>query len=283
MKLINTLSGGYRRVMDTLLGLQTEMITAVNAPFAALGYDLVLSGCTVTNNNNGTVSIAPGIMYVSGQMVRFDGAANIPANGSQAIILGNATTSVPWPFADGSSKNLYSEIKAVVGVQDPNNNTQLKIKTTLYNLQLYIQDQIYQSETIGTIKTIKDSTGTFIDNFDENGNGVTPRWINWAIDKDSAGRAIIGAGIYTDPISGLETTYAPGATLGEVDHVLTPTEAPTPAGLPPGVNGPHQKPGDGGGTSIYYLSGPLQNGANAATGHNNMQPSIVYYRVEKVA
>ena len=101
MKLINTLPGGYRRVMDTLLGLQTEMITAVNAPFAALGYDLVLSGCAVTNNNNGTVTIAPGIMYVGGQTVRFDGAQNISADGSQAIILAAAVTSTPWPFADG--------------------------------------------------------------------------------------------------------------------------------------------------------------------------------------
>ena len=269
--------------MDTLLGLQTEMITAVNAPFAALGYDLVLSGCAVTNNNNGTVTIAPGIMYVGGQTVRFDGAQNISADGSQAIILAAAVTSTPWPFADGSVKNLYSEIKAIVGVQDPNNNTQLKITTTLYNLQQYIQDQIYQSETIGTVKTIKDSTGAFIENFDENGNGVTTRWINWAIDKDSAGRAIIGAGIYLDPVSGLQTVYAAGQTLGEIDHVLTPAEAPTPAGIPPGLDGPHKKPEDGGGNNEYYVNGPLKNAANAANGHNNMQPSIVYYRVVKVA
>jgi hypothetical protein len=288
MKLLLSLTGGYKRVMDRLLTLQSETRIFVNAQYAALGYDMVLSGCAITDNGNGTVNIAAGIIFIGGDSLRFDGAVNISADGSMAFVTGNPVTSLLSPFGDGSSKNIYSEIKAVIAAQDPTNIFQIKISTSLYNLQLYIQDQIYRSETKGTIKEVYDLDGTFRANFDSTGLGITRRWLGWALDNEenetpgSVGMATIAAGTYTDPVSGLETIYTAGIPIGERLHVLTPTETPTPAGIPPGLDGPRQKPEDGGGENIYYVNGPLKAAANAAAGHNNMQPSMPLYRVVKM-
>jgi len=290
MKLINVLSGGYRRVMDTLLGLQTEMIAGLNAQFGSLSYDLVLSGCAVTNNGNGTVNIAAGMIYIGGQLLRFAGAANIAADGSQAMVLGAPVTSTPWPFADGSIKNLYSETMAVVGPQTVLNIYQIKIGLTLFTLQTYIQAQINASEQKGTIKEVYDLDGTFLANFNTDGLGVTPYWINWALDngnygtRGSAGKVIVGAGVFTDPVTGLQTTYVDNTNGGELNHVLTTAEMPSHS---------HQQ-----GADVYYTTG--SGGSHAAgdsgagargntlatgggAGHNNMQPYNVAYRVVKIA
>ena len=37
-------------------------------------------------------------------------------------------------------------------------------------------------------------------------------------------------------------------------HLLLASEVPTPAGLAPGLDGPHGKPGDGGGNPEYYVT-----------------------------
>jgi len=287
MKLINTLSGGYRRVMDTLLGLQTEMIIGINAPFGALGRDLVLSGCAVTNNGNGTVNIASGIMYVGGQTLRFDGAANIAADGSQAIVTGGVVTSTPWPFGDGSTKNLYSEQKAVIANQDPTNPTQIKIGLTLYNLQQYITDQINAAEPKGTIKHIYDLDGTFATNFDTYGLGVTTAWIGWALDNGnngtpgSAGMVLVGAGLYTDPTSSQQTTYNNENTGGEINHTLTIAEMPSHT-HPMNAGTEYHTYGNGGDHPLVEGSGLITGATGGGSAHNNMQPYKVCYRVVKI-
>ena len=288
MKLINTLTGGYPRVMDTLLGLQTEMITMGNAPFAALGVDLVLSGCAVTDNGNNTVNIAPGLMYVAGNTLRFDGASNIPSDGTQAITTGSLTTSTPLSFADGSTKDIYSEAKAVVAAKDQANSQQIIIKTTLYNLQQYIKDQINASEPIGTIKEMYDLDGTFMSNFDTTGKGITVAWQGWALDNGnngtpgSAGRVLIGAGVL-----GVES-YNYGAIGGESTHTLLTPEMPSFTVDTP-INAEHYTTQSGGSDHPYGAAGPAErtdiltsNPVGSDQPHNNMQPYKVVYRVVKV-
>jgi len=291
MKLLLALTGGYKRVMDRVLTLQSETQTFINAQYAALGYDMVLSGCAVTDNGNGTVNIAPGIVFLGGDTLRFDGAANISSNGTMAFVRGGAVTSYPSTFADGSTKNLYSEAKAVIAAQDVDNIYQIKVTTTLYNLQSYIQDQVYQSEVKGTIKEVYDLDGTFLANFDDSGLGVTPRWLNWARDNGnngtpgSAGMVIIGAGTYTDPVSGQQTVYANGVPLGETKHALTAAEnAPHTHTLP---SNPTSIEDTGTATYIGLTQNPGKapgstGSSGLGTPHNNMQPSMPAYRVVKI-
>ena len=289
MKLLLSLTGGYKRVMDRLLGLQAETQTFINAQYSALGYDIVLSVCAVTDNGNGTVNIASGIIYLGGDTLRYDGGVNIAADGSQAFVRGGAVTSYPSIFGDGSTKNIYTETKAVVAAQDPTNQFQIKIGLSLYNLQQYIKDQINASEVKGTIKEIYDLDGTFLLNFDTDGLGVTPAWTGWALDNGnfdtpgSAGKVIVGAGVYTDPVSGLQTTFVNRATDGEISHVLTIPEMPSHS---------HPQRADiynnaaAGTTPPAGQDGSGTRGATLPTGgdqpHNNMQPYNVAYRVVKI-
>jgi len=277
--------------MDRLLTLQSETQTFINAQFANLGFDLVLQGCAVTNNGNGTVNIAPGIILVGGNAVRFAGANNISADGSMAFVLAAPVTSYPSIFGDGSTKNIYSEIFATIAAQDPTNYSQIKIGLTLYNLQQYVKDQINASETKGTIKEVYDLDGLFLTNFNSDGAGVTPPWIGWQLDNGnagtpgSAGKVLVGAGVYTDPVSGLETTYVSGDTGGEINHTLTVDEMPSHTHTTAqifdtgGGSGPHPITT----TAISRTNAGLTiNPTGGGLAHNNMQPYGVAYRVVKV-
>ncbi|MEB0302402.1 hypothetical protein [Mucilaginibacter sp. 5C4] len=288
MKELLRLAGGYKRVMDYVLNLQSENLTLGNSLFSALGVDLVLSGCAITNNNNGTINIADGLIYISGDAVRFDGANNIASNGSKTFVKGGYVTSDQKEFGDGSQKNVYREAKAAIVNSTDGNQRQIKITTTLYDLKQYIRDVVANSDVKGAYKEIYDFDGTFRPNFDESGLGVTPRWYGWAIDNGengtpgTSGMALIAAGTYTDPVSGEETVYEMGQNVGERLHKLSQSESATPTGTVPGLVGPRGKPGDGGGGPVYYVSGPLKAGADAQVGHNNMQPSKAVYRVIKI-
>jgi len=289
MKELLTLTGGYRRVMDYLLNLQAENLTLGNALFASLGFDMVLQGCTVHDNGNGTVNIAAGIIYIGSEALRFDGANNVASNGSKTFVKGAYTTSNSETFGDGSIKNVYREAKAVIADATGGNVTQIKIKTTLYNLAQYIQDRVQGYEVKGAIKEVYDLDGTFLTNFDASGLGVTPRWVGWARDNGSngtpgsVGMTTIAAGTYTDPSNGEQTVYIEGEPVGEPKHLLTVNETAKPAGLPQGLEGPHKKPGDGGGMDIFYVTGGLGDGFDADQRHNNMQPSMPVYRVVKIS
>src|SRR3989339_1959045 len=130
MKKLRSLQGGYPRQQDYLLTIQNELITLGDSLFASLGVDMVLSGCAVTDNGNGTVNIAAGIVYVSGEVIRFDGSSNVLADGTKTFIKDTAATTDPKLFADGGTKDVYTEIKAIVGTKS--SITQIAIKTTLY-------------------------------------------------------------------------------------------------------------------------------------------------------
>lgn len=311
MKILSTIAGaGYPLQMDFLLNLQTEMLALGNSLFSAIPYDMVLSGCAVTDNGNGTVNIAAGMMYVGGQVIRFDGANNVPSAGTKAIGQAVPVNTDMMQFGNGSNYNTYSEVKAVVVNATGTNVQEIKVKTTLYNITQYIQDTVLAAEVKGTIKEIYDLDGTFIGNFDTTGLGVTPRWDGWALDngsngtRGSDGMAIIAAGTYTDPATGEHIVYADGDRVGKANQKMLSSEMPqhTHFGFVngvatenPGTNLANATMGVAVSGNLYgnqlayemhALAGTPSVGLTSSSGggqaQNNMQPSIAAYRVVKI-
>jgi hypothetical protein len=288
MKELLTLQGGYPREMDYLLNLQAELYTMSNGLFSGLGVDLVLSGCAVHDNGNGTVNIAPGLVYVAGEALRFDGANNVPADSSKALAKGAYMSSDQRTFGDGSLKNVYREAKAVVA-NAAGTLAEIKIKTMLYDLKQYIQDAVQSFEVKGTIKEIYDFDGTFPANFDASGLGVTPRWNGWHLFNANAGltanpegRTLITVGKFTDPVSGKEYEYANGDAGGEAEHKLLRAELPSyNVPLPnPSTKGRSDNAND----RDVMIPTPNQNinVGGSDVPHNNMMPYMAVYRVIKI-
>lgn len=294
MKKLLSLTGGYPRMQDYVLNLQTEMLAMGNSLFGTVSFDLVLSGCTVTANGDGTVNIAAGIVYIDGQVLRFDGAANIAPDGSKSIVTGSAVTSMPLTFAppDSPVKNVYSEVKGIIGDTAIDNNRQLVVGTSLLTFEAYIDLRIAGAAQKGVTREFSFTDPTdiaaFKAKFDDSGLGVTPDMLDWALmngnneTADAQGRVFIGAGSIFDPVTEIEHDFESGDSDGEITHLLTKDESGKPAGLPPGLDGPRQKPGDGGGENIYYVNGLLGSGGNAAQSHNNMQPYLVVFKIRKI-
>jgi hypothetical protein len=291
MKTLNTLSGGYRRYQDYLLTVQSELTALGNSILGSISFDVVLSGCAVTNNNDGTVSIAPGIVYINGQVMRFDGANNIIADGTKSIITGAPVTSGPVVFFDTTTKNVYTETKGVVGNTVGGNARQLVIRLTLLTFEGYIDARITASAVKGQIRefvfTDTDEIAAFKAKFDESGNGVTVDMLDWHLmngmdgQPDAQGRTFIGEGRMTDPITGIQHIYTSGDFEGEITHKNTVNETATPPGTVNELDGPHAKPGDGGGNPEYYIKS-MKSSAPATASHNNMQPYLVVFKIRKV-
>lgn len=285
MKQLRSIQGGYPRRMDYLLNMQSELLAVANSMFGKLNQDMVLSGCDLTDHGNGTVSIGPGIVFVSGEVIRFDGAANIPSDLSKAFLKDAIVYTEPKIFADGLSKQVYAEAKAIIG--DVTSITQIKVSTELYTLATYIRDVAASYAVKGEYKDIYDFDGTFLTNFDSTGLGITARYQDWALDNGengtpgSVGRVLISVGTFTDPVTGQQTVYEMGDKVGERMHKLTIPEMPNHSHT-------YDKPRnennvDAGGNSRF---GAIQNGNTGGVGgdqpHNNMQPSMAVYRIIKI-
>ncbi|MBB6131318.1 hypothetical protein [Mucilaginibacter lappiensis] len=288
MKELLTLQGGYPRQMDYILNLQSELYTLGNGLFSALGVDLVLSGCAVHDNGNGTVNIAAGLVYVAGEAIRFDAANNIVANGSLAMAKGPYTPTDQKTFADGSLKNVYREAKAVIA-NATGSIAEIKIRTKLYDLKQYIQDAVQSFEVRGTIKEVYDFDGSFRANFDGGGLGITPRWIGWALDNanngtpGSEGMVIVAAGTFTDTSTGEQTEFAIGDKGGEVNHRLTVNEMPAhDHGDGKGLSGYGTHSGNPDSERAFIRGAGRTDSAGGGQEHNNMPPFGVAYRVVKI-
>lgn len=287
MKKLRSLQGGYPRQQDYLLTLQNELTTMADALFAKLGVDMVLQGCDVTNLGNGTVNITAGIVYVGGEVLRFDGANNVPANATKTFVKTTAVTTDPKVFANGSSQNVYSEVKVVVG--DKTSTSEIPIKTTLYTLETYIQDVVSSYAIKGEIKDIYDVDDSFTANFDASGLGATPRYNGWAICNGNngtpnlSGRVRIGVGVITNP-DGTQVNYQHGANGGETMHQLTISEMPEHNHQYLKANAP--RPGSGTANNLYEDTATVTNKTTSNVGggqsHNNMQPYFAVFQIMKV-
>jgi len=293
MKELLKIQGGYPRQMDYLFNLQNELFTMNNSLFAGLGMDLALSGCAVTDHGNGSVDIASGLVYVGGEVLRFDGVSNLTGFTTKTLSKGPFVATDPKIFADQQAKNVYREAKAVV--TERSSVLQLQIKNTnLYNLKDYISDTVSAADVKGAIRQIYDLDNTLLANFDSSGLGISARWNGWALmngqngTRDVQGKVLIGTGRFTDPLTGIQTVYGNGDSGGEKSHKLIVAEMP------------RHNHGSGRGPSRDRARGDLNtvgfNGSNytfnadewtAPAGddlpHNNMQPYVVVYFIMKIA
>lgn len=290
MKKLRSLQGGYPRQQDYLLTLQDELISISDSLFASLGVDMVLRGCEITDNGNGTVNIAAGIVYVTGEVMRFDGANNVVSDGTKTFVLNAPATSGPKVFGDGVVKDVYSEVKAIVGIKTL--ITQVAIGATLYNLKAYINDVVAGYALPGEIKDIYDFSGTFLEHFDANGLGVTARYSGWHLMNgnggapDARGRVRLTAGqVLSD---GVQYDFPHGAAGGEVKHRQTIAEMPAHnhpvSRFSPdaGANDRDRISGTRSASNVKTDNGPIGN-AGGGQAFNIMQPYIPVYSIIKVA
>jgi hypothetical protein len=289
MKKLRSLQGGYPRQQDYLLTIQNELITLGDSLFASLGVDMVLSGCAVTDNGNGTVNIAAGIAYVSGEVIRFDGSSNVLADGTKTFIKDTAATTDPKLFADGGTKDVYTEIKAIVGTKS--SITQIAIKTTLYTLKTYISDVVSSYAIKGEIKDIYDFDDNLLDNFDENGLGITARYSGWALfngqngGPDGRGRTRITVGTIVN--DGIEYVYANGDSGGFVKHKLLMSEMPKHKFQFTWKKGQADQNESGVYGDLFDDSATHNrtkdtNELGGDSPHNNMQPYVAVYTIIKI-
>lgn len=288
MKNLRELQGGYPRQQDYLLTLQKELMTVANSLFGKLNHDMVLRGCDITDNGNGTVNITDGIVFVGNEALRFDGAAAVPIDGSKGFIKGVPATSSPKLFADGQIRNVYTETKAIIG--DYTAISQIKVGLSLYTLATYIEDVTSSYAIKGEIKDIYDLDGDFLTNFDATGLGITPRFTNWALfngnndTPDAKGRVRVTVGSTVNPLSGEVTTFTHGELGGEAKHKLTVSEMPSHNH---GVNTNAQNGrSDNANDRDVMIPGNGNKTTSSSGGdqsHNNLQPYIAVYTIIKIA
>ena len=293
MKKLRELQGGYPRHQDYLLNLQAELMTVADSLFGKLNHDMILRGCEVTNHGNGTVSIAAGIVFVGNEVLRFDGANNIPIDGLNAFVKGVPATSTPTVFADGQTKDVYTETKALINsyanVADIS-VSQIVVGLNLYTLATYIEDVTSSYAIKGEIKDIYDLDGNFLDNFDSSGLGITPRYNKWALFNgnngapNGQGRVRVTVGKVLNPLIGDEITFNHGEVGGATKHRLLTNEMPSHSHS---VNTNAQNGRSDNANDRDVMVPGTGNKTTSSTGgdlpHNNMQPYIAVYTIIKIA
>lgn len=283
MKELQRLTGGYKRHIDYLLTLQSEVMGVQNSLFRALGHDLVLSGCAITDHGNGTVSIADGVVYVDGNIVRFQGAANVEPG--KALLLNPVPVQTdPDDFFDGTTKNTYKELFAIVG-NATSLATQIIVNPTeLYNIKQYMHDIVQSYGQKGETKWVIDLDGSFITNFDSSGLGTTPKWMGWALMNGNngtptmVGRTPIGVGTFTDTY-GLQHNFWHNRADGQPRHKLSIPEMPSHNH---GYEGSGGASGGGDASRKSVPESKITGNRGGDTPHNNMQPYRAGYWVIKI-
>lgn len=159
----------------------------------------------------------------------------------------------------------------------------------------YLEDFVNSRSHRGEIKDIYDFDGTFLDNFDGSGLGITPRWIGWALmngnngTPNAQGRVRLTVGEMYD--QGYYYSYYNGQTGGEGRHQLTILEMPnhdhnidnafkTTSVQPLDFKGS----GDGRGGAHNTNTGIINstNSVGSDIPHENRQPFIAVYTVIKI-
>lgn len=121
MKTIKTDNqGGFFPKLDDIDLLQNEIYTTIASLFADLNKSFVVQGCDVTVVDVNIVNISAGVVYIDGEFCRFDGVINLNISaGNIALVKGAPVTSTPRLFNNSTTKNVYTERKAIIGTYSP--------------------------------------------------------------------------------------------------------------------------------------------------------------------
>lgn len=250
MKQLKSLTGGYPRTQTFLLDIQNELTMASNGILGSISSDVVLQGCTVTVNGDGTINFTAGLLYISGQIVRVDAMNAVVSDGTKAFAIGAAVDSEPLAFntLPVQVKNVYTEAKAQVINANGGPARQLIIQSTLLTFEGYIDGRISSAAQKGSIREFVFDTqldeDAFLAKFNPvNSLGITPDMHNWQImDVNSpinaAGKVFVGVGSVYDSNTSLTVTYANGQQGGSITNKLSLANLPEfDIQIPLGENG----------------------------------------------
>lgn len=111
MKLLKLDTGGRPRANDDFETLQREVYAAITAPLVGQAA-CILEGCQVRDLGGQLYDVAPGIVWLAGELLRFDGAASValPAELAAGPLVG----SNPRTYQVGGTRNCMEERKAML-------------------------------------------------------------------------------------------------------------------------------------------------------------------------
>jgi microcystin-dependent protein len=125
----------------------------------------------------------------------------------------------------------------------------------------------------GTVGDVKEVTATSLTTALNNNPG-------WAQDTASIGCVVIGSG----PATSISSAYSPGTIVGEEMHTLSINEIPSHT-HPLAQGGGGNASASGNVANPSGILGSAESGSTGGTGgsagHNNIQPSIAYFRLVK--
>lgn len=169
--------GGRPFYDDDLETIQNEARASVLAVLAGLGHDCIVSGCTVAATG-ATYTVAPGVVYMGGQLLRFLGASGVslPA----ALVTGSISIVDERTYQTGDTKTCIQEQFAEVL---PNAGTGLQLYAAGgFTMAHALRSQVNELSDVkwGALVTA---------NYDPAGLGLpgTPAW-GWGLCNGQGGR-----------------------------------------------------------------------------------------------
>ena len=264
-----TITGGFPLDQGVLNDLQSGILQNETALANLLGPLAIISGCTVAGG-----SAANGVVAINGQILPFVGGVV----GVKVIIV---ETDTAITYQNGATPPSLITRYATFGDDGVQNNPWANFVTNTAAGIIARMVAVENYWQTGDVKQIDVTEAYIAANFDGTGLGKNLR-LGWAICNGANGTVnrLGKVAVQRDPA---QTEFAAmGTAGGEKVHLLTNAETPVPAGLPPGLDGPHPKPADGGGAAEYYVTGPLSAGSPAGSAHNNLQPYITTLYIQKL-
>lgn len=118
MKEYRSKTGGRHTYNSDFQNLQ-ELALAMQQMFADYGGNFVISGCVATSNEDGSVDVSEGYVYISGKVRYVEAASNLSPSNLYIVAAERNGSSIP--YADGTSYMQYVEYYAETKNTDTTN------------------------------------------------------------------------------------------------------------------------------------------------------------------
>ena len=257
--------GGRPRANNDLQTLQNEVFTALEARYAGQGA-FIVSGCSIATSGN-LQAIAPGIVFLDGQLQRFAGVAATVNLLPAELVSAPARTFDTRPYPVGA-KDCMIEYKVILQAPSAGGPGQRISILPGVGGMTWAQVQQGLARTIGEVQQL---AGLTVTDYDQTGRGNTygPAW-GWALANgqnntaDLRGLFIVGANAdrATGP-TGQQLTLSNIADAGgEEKHQLTTLELPSHAHA---LSTPTANPGNTGNGNAFAKTDAGNPGAYTAS------------------